>query len=58
MATKKPAKKGFTAEEREAMQEHVKELRSKDNGESEVLAKIAQMAASAIAPWPSGFTRW
>ena len=34
--------KGFTAEEREAMKERVRELKS-DGGESDVLAKIAEM---------------
>jgi len=53
MSPKKPVRKpakGFTAEEREAMQERARELKaearpgSKDEGEAEVLAKIAQMA--------------
>src|SRR5580765_5405702 len=44
MAEKKPAKKGFTAEERAAMKERARELKSgKADGESEVLAKIAEM---------------
>jgi uncharacterized protein YdhG (YjbR/CyaY superfamily) len=42
MAEKKSAKKGFTAEERAAMRERAKELKSA-GGESEVLAKIAEM---------------
>jgi uncharacterized protein YdhG (YjbR/CyaY superfamily) len=45
MAEKKTAKKGFTAEERAAMRERAKELKSA-GGESEVLAKIAEMPAS------------
>jgi uncharacterized protein YdhG (YjbR/CyaY superfamily) len=47
-ATKKPAKasKGFTDEERAAMREYVQELKAdKENGESAVLAKIAEMPA-------------
>ena len=36
--------KGFTAEEREAMKERVRELKGKGDGESEVLAKIAALA--------------
>ena len=50
MPEKKPAKKGFTAEERAAMKERAQELKaearaSKDRaaGESDVLAKIAEM---------------
>jgi len=49
MAEKKPAKKaskGFTDEERAAMRERARELRSaarKADGESDVLAKIAEM---------------
>jgi uncharacterized protein YdhG (YjbR/CyaY superfamily) len=44
-ATKK--RKGFTAEERAAMKERVRELKAGDaDGESSVLAKIASMAAS------------
>jgi uncharacterized protein YdhG (YjbR/CyaY superfamily) len=42
MAERKTAKKGFTAEERAAMRERAKELKSA-GGESEVLAKIAEM---------------
>jgi uncharacterized protein YdhG (YjbR/CyaY superfamily) len=42
MAEKKTAKKGFTAEERAAMRERAKELKSA-GGESDVLAKIAEM---------------
>ena len=48
-ATKKPAKasKGFTNEERGAMRERVKELKAdKVDGESAVLAKIAEMSAA------------
>jgi uncharacterized protein YdhG (YjbR/CyaY superfamily) len=47
MAERKPAKKseGFTAEERAAMRERVKELKAgKKDGESDVLAKIAEMS--------------
>jgi uncharacterized protein YdhG (YjbR/CyaY superfamily) len=52
MAEKKKAKsKGFTAEEKEAMRDHVKELKAaaregagKEDQESEVLAKIATMS--------------
>jgi uncharacterized protein YdhG (YjbR/CyaY superfamily) len=36
--------KGFTAEERAAMKERVRELKGKGDGESEVLAKIAAMS--------------
>jgi len=50
MAARKPAKKpakkseGFTAEERAAMRERVKELKAgKKDGEADVLAKIAEM---------------
>jgi uncharacterized protein YdhG (YjbR/CyaY superfamily) len=52
MATKKSAKKGgktsegFTAEERAAMRERAKELKGKAEGESAVLAKVAQMSGS------------
>jgi uncharacterized protein YdhG (YjbR/CyaY superfamily) len=42
MAERKSAKKGFTAEERAAMRERAKELKSA-GGESDVLAKIAEM---------------
>jgi uncharacterized protein YdhG (YjbR/CyaY superfamily) len=42
MAETKTAKKGFTAEERAAMRERAKELKSA-GGESDVLAKIAEM---------------
>jgi len=55
-ATQKPAKKaagkpleGFTAEERAAMKERVKELKSTglcEDGERDVLAKIAEMPES------------
>jgi uncharacterized protein YdhG (YjbR/CyaY superfamily) len=43
---KKPAKKGFTAEERAAMKERARELKaakSKEEAERDVLAKIAEM---------------
>ena len=46
MAERKPAEKGFTAEERAAMKERARELKaeaSKADGESDVLAKIAEM---------------
>jgi uncharacterized protein YdhG (YjbR/CyaY superfamily) len=46
MAERKPAKKGFTAEERAAMRERAKELKAaagKADGEKDVLAKIAEM---------------
>jgi uncharacterized protein YdhG (YjbR/CyaY superfamily) len=55
MAERKPAKsrttrkssKGFTDEERSAMRERVKELKAgKADGESDVLAKIAEMSES------------
>lgn len=58
MAERKPAKpaanktKVFTAEERAAMKEHAREMKaasrgaSKEQGESDVLAKIAQMQES------------
>jgi uncharacterized protein YdhG (YjbR/CyaY superfamily) len=55
MAEKKPAKKGtreskgFTAEERAAMKERAQELKAearKADGESSVLAKIAEMKGS------------
>jgi uncharacterized protein YdhG (YjbR/CyaY superfamily) len=52
-ATKKPAKasKGFTDEEKSAMRQRAKEVKArpgagKADGESEVLAKIAEMQAS------------
>jgi uncharacterized protein YdhG (YjbR/CyaY superfamily) len=52
-STKKPAKRtknkssnGFTADERAAMRERVKELKSKGGGEGDVLAKIAEMPKS------------
>ncbi len=41
MATKKS--KGFSAEERAAMRERVKELKGNGDGESDVLEKIAEM---------------
>ncbi|HEX6715341.1 MAG TPA: DUF1801 domain-containing protein [Thermoleophilaceae bacterium] len=46
MAERKRAKTGFTADERAAMKERAKELkagRAKADGESDVLAKIAEM---------------
>ena len=46
MPEKKPAKKGFTAEERAAMKERARELKaakSKEEAERDVLAKIAEM---------------
>jgi uncharacterized protein YdhG (YjbR/CyaY superfamily) len=52
MAERKPAKKsakGFTAEERAAMRERAQELKAegrKADGESAVLAKIAEMKGS------------
>jgi uncharacterized protein YdhG (YjbR/CyaY superfamily) len=48
-ATKKGTQKGFTAEERAAMRERVKELKAaagKADGERDVLAKIAEMPES------------
>ena len=42
MTRPKKAPKGFTAEERDAMKERARELKS-DGGESDVLAKIAEM---------------
>jgi uncharacterized protein YdhG (YjbR/CyaY superfamily) len=44
-ATRKTSK-GLTAEERAAMRERVKELKGKGEGESAVLAKIAEMSGS------------
>ena len=46
MPEKKPAKKGFTAEERAAMKERARELKaakSKEEAERDVLGKIAEM---------------
>lgn len=46
MADKRPAKKGFTADERAAMKERAKELKAASraaDGESDVLAKIAEL---------------
>ena len=44
MAQRKTAKTGFTAEERAAMRERVRELKASGaDGETEVLAKIAEM---------------
>jgi uncharacterized protein YdhG (YjbR/CyaY superfamily) len=45
MAERKAATKGFSAEERAAMKERAKELKSA-SGESELLAKIAEMPKS------------
>ena len=42
MTRPRKAPKGFTAEERDAMKERARELKS-DGGESDVLAKIAEM---------------
>jgi uncharacterized protein YdhG (YjbR/CyaY superfamily) len=55
MSAKKASQKGFTAEERAAMKERVQELKAearrgskkgKADGESDVLAKIAEMKGS------------
>jgi uncharacterized protein YdhG (YjbR/CyaY superfamily) len=49
MAERKPAKKTFTADERAAMKERAQELKaeaSKADGESALLAKIAEMKGS------------
>jgi len=49
MAEKKPAKKTFTADERAAMKERAQELKAeaaKADGESALLAKIAEMKGS------------
>jgi hypothetical protein len=43
MAKKGTAKKGFTADERAAMKDRVKELKGEGDGEKVVLAKIAEM---------------
>src|SRR5262245_20180926 len=46
MPAKKPAKKGFSAEERAAMRERARELKAaatKEEAERDVLAKIAEM---------------
>jgi len=46
VAARKPAKKGFTAEERAAMKERARELKAaqtKEEAERDVLAKIAEM---------------
>jgi uncharacterized protein YdhG (YjbR/CyaY superfamily) len=51
-ATKQPAKasKGFTDEEKAAMRQRAKEQKAGEaDGESEVLAKIAEMTASDLA---------
>jgi uncharacterized protein YdhG (YjbR/CyaY superfamily) len=45
MAEKRAAKKRFTAEERAAMKERAQELKA-EAGESDVLAKIAEMAGA------------
>ena len=63
-STKKVApKKGFTEEERAAMKERARELKeearankSRAEGESDVLAKIAEMPEPDRA-WPSGSMR-
>ena len=46
MTAKKPAKKrkGFTAEEKAAMRERAREAKGGADGESDLLAKIAEMA--------------
>ena len=41
--TKRKADTGFTAEEKSAMRERVRELKGKGDGESDVLEKIAEM---------------
>ena len=49
MPEKKPAKKGFTAEERAAMKERARELKAaknKEEAERDVLEKIAEMPKS------------
>ncbi len=49
MAEKKPAKKAFSADERAAMKERAQELKAeaaKADGESALLAKIAEMKGS------------
>ena len=43
MAERKRASRKFTDEERSAMKERVRELKGEGEGESEVLAKIAEM---------------
>ena len=43
MPAKKPARKGFTAEERAAMKEYAAELQKGETGERDVLEKIAEM---------------
>ena len=46
-ATKKSARETFTADERAAMKERARELKAgKSDGESDVLAKIAEMPAA------------
>jgi uncharacterized protein YdhG (YjbR/CyaY superfamily) len=37
--------KGFTAEEKDAMKERVREMKGKGDGESDLLAKVAEMPA-------------
>ena len=59
MAAEKPNQ--FTAEEKAAARERVRELKAasrggKNDGEQDVLAKIAEMP-EPIASWPSAFTR-
>jgi uncharacterized protein YdhG (YjbR/CyaY superfamily) len=46
MAKKDKKAKGFTADERAAMKDRVKELKGKGDGESDVLAAIAKMTGS------------
>ena len=46
MAKKKTAAKGFTADERAAMKDRVRELKGKGDGESDVLAAITRMQAA------------
>ena len=63
--TPKPTKSTtFSDEERAAMKERAKEQKAaarrgadKADGDSEVLAKIAEMTGTRIASWPSGSTR-
>ncbi|HXH98121.1 MAG TPA: DUF1801 domain-containing protein [Gaiellaceae bacterium] len=43
MPAKRPARKGFTAEERAAMKEYAAELQKGETGERDVLEKIAEM---------------
>ena len=46
MSPTKKKSSGFTAEERAAMKERVRELKGRGEGETEVLAKIAEMPRS------------